>query len=132
MMTISDRTCIGSTRQGDRCRGRRVIGSEYCNSHNPTPEARAKMDDARRRGGRNRSTLARLRQQRNPLLRQTADFVFGCLQEVHAGTLDYRVGQAIASLGRALVVLETGAELELRILRLEREMSHDSEHSEAS
>ena len=95
--------------------------SGYCFSHDPDREA--ERDDARRRGGENRSNSARLRGLVPPRLLATFDALEDAMTEVHDGCLDAKQANAMASLARAMVSVLQAGELEERVRALEGKTS---------
>src|SRR5437868_422332 len=87
--------CTGTRRDGSRC-GAPVAGpAGLCFTHDP-----AKADErsaARRRGGRNRASVVRLRGLVPPRLVPIFDKLEAALDEVHTGYLDPKRATAMAS-----------------------------------
>ena len=108
--------CAGIRRDGQRCTAAGMLDG-YCFNH--APDREADRTEARRKGGHNRSNAARLRGLMPPRLIPVFDRLEQALEETHAGTLDPRHAQAMASLARAMVAVLTSGELEERLRRLE-------------
>jgi molybdenum-dependent DNA-binding transcriptional regulator ModE len=83
------------------------------------PERQAQMHEARRKGGQNRGSAARLRGLVPPRLISVYDLLEKALEEVHRGDLDPRVAGAMAAIARAMVAVLTAGELEERLRALE-------------
>src|SRR5215216_4560839 len=109
--------CAAPRKDGKPCTITVLVDGRYCFGH--SPERAAQRDEARRRGGRNRSTTARLRALLPPRLAPVFDRLETALAETHAGELDPKQAQAMASLARALVALVVSGELEERLRKLE-------------
>jgi hypothetical protein len=115
--TAERRTCAGVRRDGQPCQSRVVSDGTYCYVHSPAhSEARA---EARRRGGRNRSSAVRLRGLVPPRLVAVYDRLEQALDEVLRYELDHRNATAAASVARAMVAVLTAGELEERVRKLE-------------
>jgi hypothetical protein len=109
--------CAGIRADGQPCTSTAVGASGYCFAHDP--DRAAERDDARRRGGENRSNSARLRGLVPPRLLATFDALEDAMAEVHDGRLDPRQANAMASLARAMVAVLQAGELEERVRQLE-------------
>jgi hypothetical protein len=114
--------CAGTRRDGEPCAAPVTGDSGYCFAHDP---GRAEeRNEARRRGGENRSNAARLHGLVPPRLVGTYDTLERALEEVHKGGLDPKQAQAMASLARAMVAVLTAGELEQRVRDLESRVSN--------
>ena len=113
--------CAGTRADGQPCTSAAVGASGYCFSHDP--DRAAERDDARRRGGENRSNSARLRGLVPPRLLATFDTLETALQEVHTGSLDPRQASAMAAVARAMVAVLTSGELEQRVRDMEGKLA---------
>jgi len=91
--------------------------SGLCLAHDP--DRSAQYAEARRRGGRNSSSAARLRGLVPPRLATVYDRLETALAQVHEGDLDPKIASAMGSLARALVAVLTSGELEQRVRDLE-------------
>jgi hypothetical protein len=88
-----------------------------CYAHDP---ARAvERDEARRKGGANSATRARLDRLVPATLRPMIGSLLDALDEVHAGTLDPRQASAMASLAGAITKAYGVGVLEERVQALE-------------
>lgn len=109
--------CDGIRRDGARCGAPARSDGAYCFAHDP---ARAhERTEARRKGGRHRSSAVRLRALVPPRLVPVYERLEAALDEVHQGTIDPRVASAMAGLARAMVAVLTAGEMEERVRRLE-------------
>jgi hypothetical protein len=116
-MTTNRNQCTATTRAGQPCPATPQANSAWCYMHDP--DRADERDEARQRGGSNRSNVARLRGLVPPRLLTIFDALEQALTEVHDGALDPRQAQAMASLARALVAVLTAGELEQRVRDLE-------------
>ena len=109
--------CAATRKDGQPCQAPALPDDRYCWAH--SERLAAERDEARRRGGRNRAALVRLRQATPARLRPVFNRLEQALEKVEDGTLTPAQAQAMAALARAMVaVLETG-ELEERLRELE-------------
>ncbi len=89
----------------------------WCYAHDP---ARATArDQARRKGGTNSATRARLDRLLPATLRPMIGHLLDALDEVHAGTLDPKQASAMASLAGAITRAYSVGVLEERVQALE-------------
>ena len=109
--------CEGTRRDGLPCGGPVLGTGTRCFAHDETK--RAARDAARRRGGRQSATLARLHRLAPPALLPVWDELLEALGEVHKGTLPAGRGLAMAAIARALVAVLQVAELEERLRAVE-------------
>jgi len=116
MASIPKHACAAPRKDGRPCAAP-PLADGRCFAHSPSTAA--DRAEARRRGGRNRSNAARLRGLMPPCLAPVFDRLETALAGTHAGELDPRQAQAMASLARALVAVLTAGELEERVRRLE-------------
>ncbi|ACZ38915.1 hypothetical protein [Sphaerobacter thermophilus] len=116
MATRSDQ-CTATRRDGGRCTARALPGRPYCFAHDP--ELQAERTEARRRGGRNRAKVVRLRRLVPPRLLPVFDQLEQALRDVLGGSLEPRRAMAAASVARALVDVLQAGELEERLRKLE-------------
>jgi hypothetical protein len=109
--------CAGQRKDGTPC-GAAVMGAgTLCYAHDP---ARAtERDQARRKGGTNSATRARLDRLVPATLRPMIGSLLDALDEVHAGTLDPRQASAMASLAGAITKAYGVGVLEERLTALE-------------
>jgi hypothetical protein len=104
--------CKAIKKNGEPCTARAVVDG-FCVGHSPN------AIEARRKGGRNRSNVARLNKMIPTRLKPTLDLIEKAIKEVHEGELQPQKGTAMASLAGAMIkVFETGV-LEERLLKLE-------------
>lgn len=112
-----DRTCSATKRDGSRCSSMIVLPSGRCAMHDE--DRQADVAAMRAKGGRGKSRIARVEKLVPASLRPTIATLFTALDEVHAGTLDPKQGQAMAALAGAIARLYTTGVLEERITALE-------------
>jgi hypothetical protein len=110
-------TCAGIRADGSPCRSQVLCDGTHCYVH--APGRQQERAEARRKGGRNRATSARLRKLMPPRLVPVFDQLEVALADVLAGELDPRQATAAAAVARALVAVLTAGELEERLRRLE-------------
>lgn len=121
-MTVA--ICRGITRAGKPCRARPLAGSTWCVNHSPdiTDAQRAEW---RARGGTQSSNRARARKQL-PGEAMEADELNAWLgvlfRRLARGEIEPAVATAAASLGRSIVEIGKAAEIEERVVELEREL----------
>jgi hypothetical protein len=110
--------CQATRRDGSPCRAPALGPSIYCFSHDPAREAQ--REQARRKGGHNRSGAVRLRALVPPRLLPIFDPLERAMEEVHGGRLEPPRATAMASLARAMVAVLTAGEMEERLRRVEQ------------
>ena len=110
--------CSALRRDGQPCRSWVVGDASLCFSH--APGRQAERDQARSRGGRNRSSTARLRGLVPPRLLSVFDKLEAALDDVLADRLDPKNATAAASLARAMTAVLQVGELEERVRQLEQ------------
>ncbi len=109
-------TCQATKRDGTRCQGPpRPDG--YCWAH--SPELRQKATEARRAGGKGKSTAVRAQKRMRPELKDIMGLLEGSMTGVYRGTLTPQQGSALASLAGAWVRLHELGEVEARLGELE-------------
>ncbi len=110
-------TCSATKRDGSPCRSM-ALDSGLCWAHDPAVRDRA--DEARRRGGENRSNVARAsaRQPRN--MKALGERILAAFDRVETGSLDPARAHAMARLVAAYVQLHQVGELEGRLEALEQ------------
>jgi hypothetical protein len=101
-----------------------VGNARECWAHDPAlAEKRAAM---RRKGGQNKATAKRLDRLVPASLKPTIATLFTALEEVHAGDLEPKQGQAMAALAGAIARLYSVGVLEERIAALEAALPRDA------
>lgn len=110
-------TCRGTRKDGSACASTTVGPSGYCFAHDPNRES--DRDEARRRGGRNSSNLARVSRLIPARLGSVYERLERALEECHRGQLDPKVANALANLARAASAVLSAGEIEERLRRLE-------------
>ncbi len=117
-MTTNPNQCESARRDGGRCKAPALPNRPYCFAHDP--ELQEQRQAARKRGGRNRADVVRLRGLTPPRLLPIFDTLEAALREVHAGDITPQQATAMAALARALTTLLTAGELEARVRELEQ------------
>lgn len=115
-----DNRCAATKPDGSPCRAAAKHGSRFCVFHDPDPEARARSEEVRVRGGANSARLTRAMKRLPSDLRAVYDRLAQALEEVHAGTLDANRAHAMAALSRAMVTVLDSAETLHRLDSIER------------
>ncbi len=111
--------CAGTRRDGTPCAAAVMGPGVWCYAHDP---ARAtERDEARRKGGTNSATRARLDRLLPATLRPMIGDLLDALDEVHAGTLDPKQASAMASLAGAITRAYGVGVLEERLQALEEQ-----------
>ncbi len=114
---LRDSACRATRRDGQRCGSAVVLASGFCNMHDP--DRRAAMAAARAKGGRGKATARRVDKLVPATLKPVIGTLLGALDEVHDGTLDPKVANAMAALAGAVGRLYQTGVLEERIAALE-------------
>ena len=109
--------CAGIKRDGQPCGSQVLSDGTYCYVH--APGKQAERTEARRRGGQNRSTAARLHALLPPRLVPAFDQLEQALADVLAGRLSPKQASAAAAVARAMVAVLQAGELEERLRKLE-------------
>jgi hypothetical protein len=109
--------CTGTRRDGTPCAAAVMGPGTLCYAHDPTRAT--ERDQARRKGGTNSASAARLDRLLPATLRPMIGSLLDALEEVHAGTLDPRQASAMASLAGAIVRAYSVGVLEDRVAALE-------------
>ena len=112
--------CAATRRDGQRCQAPALPDSEHCFAH--AEHLAANRQAAREKGGRHKASVVRLRGLMPPRLVPVFETLEAALGEVHAGTLDPKRAQAMASLARAMVAVMTAGELEERMREVETQL----------
>ena len=121
-------TCTAVKADGTPCRAVALPGRLMCWAHDPA--LKEKAAEARRQGGHNRSRIARARKAVPDAIGSVQGRLLKALEEVHAGTLEPRVAQAMASLAGAVVRLYEVGELETRLAEFEARLEAESRAQE--
>ncbi len=109
--------CAGQRKDGTPCRAAVMGTGTLCYAHDPARAA--ERDQARRKGGANSATRARLDRLVPATLRPMIGSLLDALDEVHAGDLDPRQASAMASLAGAITKAYGVGVLEERLTALE-------------
>jgi hypothetical protein len=111
--------CAGARKDGTPCTATVMGAGTLCYAHNP---ARAvERDQARRKGGTNSASRARLDRLLPTTLRGMIADLLEAMSDVRAGTLDPRQASALAALGGVVTRAYTTGVLEARIEALEQQ-----------
>ena len=109
--------CNGIKRDGERCTAM-ALDSGLCFAHDP--ENRAQATAARRRGGANRSNVARATRRMPRDLADLSRRLLEAFAEVHSGDLAPDKAHALARLAAVYVQLHSAGEVDARIEALEQ------------
>ncbi len=109
-------TCGGTKRDGTGCGGI-ALPSGLCWAHDPAVRDRA--DEARRRGGHNRSTIARATRRMPRDLKDLGSRLLEAFEAVNAGELAPDKAHAMARLASVYCTLYQVGEVETRLDALE-------------
>jgi len=116
-----DTHCIAIRKTGEPCKGSPLAGRPYCFSHDP--ELAEQRAEGRAQGGYGKSNSARARKRLRGLAMDPIDvngLLSDCLLKVAAGEMDPGVGQAVASMSRALMAVQETSLLAEQVQELER------------
>ncbi len=120
--SISKHPCSATRRDGQPCTAPALGAGLLCFAHSPA--VRGAREEARRKGGRNRSNTSRARALTPPRLGPIFATLEDALAGVLSGDVDPRVATAAAAVSRALVAILQAGELEGRLRTLEEERAH--------
>jgi hypothetical protein len=109
-------TCTGIKRDGERCTAM-ALDSGLCFAHDPSNRERATA--ARRRGGENRSTIARATRRMPRDLADLSRRLLEAFDQVHRGELAPDKAHAMSRLAAVFVQLHSAGEVDARIEALE-------------
>ncbi len=123
-MTTNPNQCESTRRDGGRCKAPALPNRPFCFAHDPALQER--RQEARKRGGKNRADIVRLRGLAPPRLLPIFDTLEAALREVHAGDITPQQATAMAALARALTALLTAGEIEQRLRDLETAAAQQS------
>ncbi len=114
-----ERQCRGRTKAGQPCRApaSTIRPSGFCPAHDPGNVTAFR--EASARGGRGKATARRVDKLVPATLKPVIGTLLGALEEVHDGTLDPKVANAMAALAGAVGRLYQTGVLEERIAALE-------------
>ncbi len=122
-MTEAQRTepkrCAGTRKDGTPCTATVMGTAAFCYAHDDTRGA--ERDAARRKGGTNSATRARLDRLVPATLRTMIADLLDAMGDVRAGTLDPRQASALAALGGVVTRAYSVGVLESRIEALENQ-----------
>jgi hypothetical protein len=112
--------CNATRADGRPCSARALPGQTLCWAH--APSLAAKRRRAHVRGGQNKATARRSGRLLPGALRRTFDRLEGAMDEVEGGSMNPRVGMALASLAAARVRVFQAALVEQRLDALEKQV----------
>ena len=114
--------CSATRRDGQRCTARALPGGRQCFAHDPAYAERRKAASAT--GGRNKATSVRVARRLPRDVRDVLDTLLTVLAELHDGSLEPRIGSAMAGVSSTILKAYEVANLEERLARLEEKL-HD-------
>ncbi len=114
--TMPKQRCGATRKDGEPCLAAGTVDG-FCPTH--APSMRAKMADARRRGGQNRSNQIRVGRMVPADLRPIYDLLRDGLWDVRDGRLEPRSAAAMASLAGAVIKILAAGEMEQRLRAIE-------------
>ncbi len=109
--------CAATRNNGEPCAARALPDRTLCWAHDPG--CRDLAHAARRRGGTNRSTIARASRRMPRDLAELSKRLLESFDEVHRGDLDPAKAHALARLAAVFVQLHSAGEVDARIEALE-------------
>lgn len=109
--------CTAMCQSGKPCGALAVQGTDRCVFHSDS------FMEARARGGRNSSRIARLERRLSPRLRPVLELLEKAIAETYAGTLPASRATAIAALAGAIIKTIDAATYESRLMELEEKIS---------
>lgn len=110
-------TCIATRKDGKPCVARPLPTGNYCWGHDPAMAEQRRAKSAQ--GGANRSTSKRLDRLTPASLRPVLDKLYAALDGLEDGTVEPKVGTAMASVASVIVRVHEAAEMEARLAALE-------------
>lgn len=110
-------TCKGTKKDGTPCTATTLDAAGFCFAHSPSREA--ERAEARAKGGRNSSSLARISKLVPARLGPIFERLERVMVEVHEGTLEPARANALANVARAAAAVLTSGEIEQRLRDLE-------------
>ncbi len=114
--------CTSSRADGEPCKGDALPGEAFCFAHHPGMQERRR--DGQRRGGKNKSNVARAARQWAAIGQQIPDadlpnLLKATILDVRAGRVEPNVATAIAGLAKVAVQLHGDLDIERRLTDLE-------------
>ncbi len=109
--------CTATRSNGQRCKAQVLTEGDLCFIHNPANQDR--IDEARRKGGKNKSNTTRAQKRMPREVRDIVQIVEAAMGGVLQGKITPSQGHATASLVGAWVKLRETGELEQRLAELE-------------
>ncbi len=121
--------CAGTRKDGAPCTATVMGNAAFCYAHDATRAT--ERDRARRKGGTNSATRARLDRLVPATLRTMIADLLDAMGDVRAGTLDPRQASALAALGGVVTRAYSVGVLESRIEALEEQRAGELRNSPA-
>ncbi len=112
--------CVATRKDGQRCTAPAMGISPFCFAHDPNMSH--KREEARRKGGKHKANVVRLRGLVPPRLEKVYDKLETALADVLDGRLSPKQGAAAASIARAMVAVLQAGETEERLRETERQV----------
>ncbi len=117
---VTDRTsrlCTATKADGSACGSFAIPAYGTCFYH--TPELQEKAAANRIKGGTNHGTSSRAQRVIPGVLKDTQDILMKALKAVYDGTMDPKIGTAMATISNALVRIHEVGELATRLENVE-------------
>jgi hypothetical protein len=121
---VEPQRCSAVRKDGQPCGGHAQSASGYCWAHDP--DLAAQRNVKRAEGGRNKATHRRLDKLTPASLRPVLTKLYAALDGLEDGSLEPRVGTAMASVAGVIVRVHEAAEMEARVTALETRDSHQT------
>ncbi len=115
--SIVNERCTATRRDGSPCQANARPGGALCWAH--SPELRARAEDARRRGGQNKSNIRRAAKAMPRDMKDLAARILEAFEEVHVGTLAPDRANAMARFAAVYVQLHQAGEMQQRLEEIE-------------
>jgi hypothetical protein len=109
--------CSSTRADGSPCRARSLPGHAHCFAHDASQKAA--RDAGRLAGGKNKATNRRLDKLTPASLRPVLTKLYAALDGLEDGSVEPRVGTAMASVASVIVRVHEAAEMEARVTALE-------------
>ena len=120
---VDERKCTATRWDGSPCQARALPGETLCWAHSPTLAAKRRA--AHSAGGQGKGSGQRAQRLVPSQLRPTLELLIRGVDEVHSGALEPARLSAMAAAASAVCKLFALAEMEERLLLLERETRRD-------
>lgn len=110
--------CVATRANGGPCNARALPSRPMCWAHDPT--TREKAGEARRRGGENKSTIARVTRRMPRDLNDLGRRLLEAFEAVNSGEIPPDRAHAMARLAAVYVQIHSAAEVDARLEALEQ------------